>query len=541
MKVSIQETPSHLPRSEAFAGGRKVPSLKTKEDRVDVVFIYPKTGIDLGATIGPPHALLSVAAPLLKKGFKVKIVDQRTDAHWRETLSGMLAQRPICVALTSMTGTQIYFALEAAKLVREVSNGKIPIVWGGAHPSSLPEQTLKSEYVDVVCIGEGDITFLELVQVLANKEPLDQVKGIVFKDGVKMTMTPGRPLLDVETLLPVPWELVDVEKYIHRDFYLKETRRSLDIGQTSRGCPFQCGFCSSAALRHRQWRPMSVKRSLEMILEPVKRFHLDGIWIRDDEFYIDRERAYEICQGIIDSGVKIKWYTSGTRVNIFNMATDKDLDILKRSGADTLKFGAESGSNRILKLMKKGIRCEDTIEANLKAKRHGIIPVFALMIGFPTETFEDIDKTIDLFVRLKKDNPKAQFEIIGTFTAMPQTPLYEVALQHGLHPPQSLEGWIDWLSDEYDMEGKKIPWFNASERKKIGNITYMSLLANSSLNAIGGVSNNAMRLLLKLFISPLSRYEGYKLRRKLYGFSPELDFMRFLRRKVFYRRNQSIH
>ncbi|MCJ7618167.1 MAG: B12-binding domain-containing radical SAM protein, partial [Desulfobacterales bacterium] len=419
-------------------------------------------------------------------------------------------------------------------------NGKVPIVWGGAHPSSIPEQTLESEYVDAVCIGEGDITFPEMVETFAAKGPLNQVKGIAFKDGDKTIITPPRPLLDVEELLPVPWELLDVEKYIHRDFYVKGVARSLDIGQTSRGCPFQCGFCSSATLRQRKWRAMSVEKSLQVITEPIKRFNLDSIWIRDDEFYINRDRAYGICEGIIKSGSKIKWYTSGTRVDVFNGSSDEQIDILKKSGADTLKFGAESGSNRILELMKKGIRWEDTVKANLRAKKHGIIPAFALMIGFPTETFDDIHKTIDLSVRLKKDNPQAQFEVIGTYTALPKTPLFDLALEHGLKPPQTLEGWINWLSDEYDIEGRKIPWFSYADRKKIGNITYTSILANSSLNAIGGVSNSLTRFILKLVFAPISMFERFKLKRKWYSFAPELDFARFLRRNLFYRNYKRI-
>ena len=507
---------------------------------VDVVLIYPKTGVDFGATVSPPHAVLTVAAPLHKKGYKVKIIDQRTNPAWNRYLVECLQKNPICVGISSMTGTQIYFATEAAKIVRKLTNGKVPIVWGGAHPSSVPEQTLESEYVDAVCIGEGDITFVEMVEAYARNGSLNQVKGIAFKDNNQTTVTASRPLLDVEDLLPIPWDLIDVEKYIHRDFYIKNVNRSLDIGQTSRGCPFQCGFCSSAALREKKWRPMSVEKSLETIIGIVKRFNLDSIWIRDDEFYINRNRAYKICEGIIKADLKIKWYTSGTRVDIFNGSSDEQIDILKRSGADTLKFGAESGSDRILELMNKGIHRKDTIKANLRAKKHGIIPVFALMIGLPTETFDDINKTIDLYKQLKKDNPRAEFEIIGTYTALPKTPLYDLALQHGLKPPQTLQGWISWLFDEYDVEGTKIPWFNYPERKKIGNITYMSLLGNSSLNAIGGISNNFIRFILKLFFVPLSMFERFKLRRKWYSFAPELSIARYLRKKLFYRSYKSV-
>ncbi|MEK7574336.1 MAG: radical SAM protein [Patescibacteria group bacterium] len=504
-------------------------------DNVDVILIYPKTGIDIGATIGPPHSLLSIAAPVQQAGYNVKIIDQRTDADWKTHLADYLGRNPICVGISSMTGTQIYFGIEAAKIVRKLTNGKIPIVWGGPHPSTIPEQTLQSEYADVVCIGEGDETLKELVDVLAKEGSLSGIKGIAFKDGGKIITNPSRPLIDVETLLPVPWELIDVEKYIHKDFYIKKSTRSLDIGQTSRGCPFQCGFCSSATLRQRKWRAMSVEKSLKNIIEPVKRFNLNAVWIRDDEFYIDSERSHKICEGIVKSGLKIKWYTSGTRVDTFNRFTDEQIAMLKASGADTLKFGAESGSNRILALMQKGIRWEDTVKANLKAKKHGITPAFSLIIGFPTETFDEINKTIDLFIRLKKDNPKAQFEVLGSFTALPGTPLYDLALKMGLKPPQTLEGWSDWLCDEYDLKGDKIPWFSYSERKKIGNLAYMSILANGSLNAIRGIKNNFVRLVLKLFFSPISSFERFKLKKKWYGFAPELDIARYLRKKFFYR------
>lgn len=510
------------------------------DKEVDVVLVYPKTGVDFGSTVAPPHAVLSIAAPLHKKGYKVKIIDQRTNPSWQMELTDCLQKKPICVGISSMTGTQIFFALEAAKIVRRITGGKIPIVWGGAHPSSVPEQTVLNECVDIVCIGEGEETFLELVEAIAAKRSINDVSGIAYKDGGKSIVNPQRPLLDVEQLLPVPWELVDVEKYIHRDFYLKGTNRSLDIGQTSRGCPFQCGFCSSATLRKRRWRAMSVEKSLDRIVEPVKRFNLESIWIRDDEFYIDRKRAYNICDGMINAGLKVKWYTSGTRVDVFNRSSDDEIKILKRSGADTLKFGAESGSNRILKLMQKGIKKEDTIKANLRIKEFDIIPAFALMIGFPTETFDEMNETIDLFVRLKKDNPKAQFETIGTYTALPGTPLYKLALEHGLKPPDKLEGWIDWLSDEYDVEGKKIPWFSYGDRKKIGNLTYTSILANSAGNAIEGLENNIMRTALKALFVPISAFERFKLKNKWYSFAPELNVARFLRKKIFYRNFKNI-
>jgi len=501
----------------------------------DVILIYPKTGMDVGSTVVPPHSLLAIAAPLYKKGYRVKIIDQRRDPHWRENLTKALEKDPICAGISSMTGTQLYFAIEAARVIRGISGGKLPIIWGGPHPSILPEQTLQSEYVDIVCAGEGDLAFEELVDALSSKKPLDNIKGIGFKSGGRIKLTQPRELIDVETLLPVPWELINVEDYIQPDFYLKTSSRTLDIGQTSRGCPFKCGFCSSASIRQRKWRAMSVEKSLDIIVQAVKRFNLNGIWIRDDEFYIDRKRASAICEGIIRNDLNIRWYTSGTRVDVFNKASDEEIALLKKSGAYVLKFGAESGTNRILELMEKGIRWEDTLKANLKAKKHGIIPAFGLMIGFPTETFKEINQTIDLALKIKKDNPAAQLEAIATYTALPATPLFDLALKHGLKPPQNLEGWIDWDFLEYDLVGKKIPWFNYRDRKKIGNISYMYTIANAIPNLVDSISNKLLKYVLRIIAAPLVHFYRFRMKRKLYVFAPELAALRFIRNKILYR------
>ncbi len=500
----------------------------------NIVLIYPKTGMDFGSTVAPPHSLLAIAAPLHKDGYKVTIIDQRVERNWKDKVIEAIGPDTICAGISSMTGTQIHFAIEIAKVIREAAGGVVPIVWGGPHPSILPEQTLGSEYVDIVCVGEGDITFYNIVKAIEGAGPLDSINGIAFKDGGKVRVNPPAPLIDIEELLPVPWELIDVESYIHPDMYLKRSR-ILDIGQTSRGCPFNCGFCCSASLRMRKWRAMSVKKSLDVILEPIKRFNLDGIWIRDDEFYINRERADRICKELINEKLDIRWYTSGTRVDVFNRASDEQTAILKKSGAHVLKFGAESGNNRILDLMDKGIAVEETFLTNLRAKKHDIIPVFALMIGFPTETFEEINNTIALIFKLKKDNPRAQFEAIAIYTALPGTPMYGLALKYGLKPPQNLEGWVDWNFDEYDLSGKRIPWFNSDERQKLGNISYMSVLANAIPNALDSIDNIFVRHFLKILYAPISSYYSFRLKHRLYGYSPDLALIRYLRRNIFYK------
>ncbi|TAL17852.1 B12-binding domain-containing radical SAM protein [bacterium] len=504
-------------------------------EKPNVVLIYPKTGLELETTISPPHGILAVAAPVQKAGYKVKILDQRLYKLTDSLLENLISPELVCFGISAMTGTQIKMALGIARALRRLTGGKIPIVWGGTHPSVMPEQTLENENVDIVVVGEGDESFLELVNSLRNKTPLREIKGILFEEDGQVVNTGVRPLLDVEKLLPVPWDLVEVEKYVHKDndIYIKGARRVLDLGQTSRGCPFKCGFCSSASIRGRKWRPLSAERSLEIITEGVKRFNLDGFWLRDDEFYIDRERAYKICRGIIEAGLKTQFYTAGTRVDVFLKSTHEQLVALREAGAETLKFGAESGSQRILDLMNKGIKVEDTLRANKICMEYGFLPTYTLLIGYPTETFEDMNMTIDMAYRLKAENPQAHFETIASYTAFPGTPDFQIAMDNGLVPPQSLEEWADWTLDDYDFEGRKLPWLTREERIWVGNISYMSILADSMDKIVMSMGKGLGNKLLMAAARPFSGYFHLRLKNKLYKHVPELAIIRKLRKKMF--------
>lgn len=510
-------------------GGSKMKTLSMP----NVLLLYPKTGQDFGATIAPPHALLAVAAPVLKAGYSVTLLDQRTQEINKKVLNSFVSNDLICVGISTMTGTQIGNALIMAKMIRKLTDGRVPIVWGGCHPSVMPYQTAENENVDIVVKGEGDDTFLELIKALESKSDLMKIKGLLYKNGREIVFTGERTLLNVEELLPVPWELINVENYIHRDMYLKRNKRVLDVGQTSRGCPFNCAFCSTAEIRQRKWRAKSPEASLEMILGPVKRFNLDGFWVRDDEFFIKKQRWIAICEELIKENLGLSFYSSGARVDVFLKTTDDEIQIIKRAGGYAHKFGAESGSQRILNLMQKGITVEQTIEANLKCRKNGIAPAFSLVIGYPTETFEEMNQTIDLAFRLKKENPFAQCETMSTFTPLPGTPSWSLALKHGLKPPDKLEEWVNWIQDDYDLEGKKIPWYNYQERIQVGNITYMSVLTNALGNLVGSIGNIGLRMVATMCAKMISHLYSNKLKYKMYKYAPELMLFRYLRQELF--------
>ena len=147
-----------------------------------VLLVYPHIikGWQAQPRVEIPMGLLCIATAVVQEGYDVKIIDQRIEPRWRSMLERELREDPICVGISSMTGPQLRYALEISKIVKDYGN--VPVVWGGIHPTILPDQTLRNEFIDFIVQGEGEETFLELVQALEGKKPLGTVKGICYKD-----------------------------------------------------------------------------------------------------------------------------------------------------------------------------------------------------------------------------------------------------------------------------------------------------------------------------------------------------------------------
>jgi len=276
---------------------------------------------------------------------------------------------------------------------------------------------------------------------------------------------------------------------------------------------------------------MTPEKAIAMIKEAVEKFRLDGIWIRDDEFYVDQKRVVQICEGLIP--LNIKWYTSGTRIDLFNRTPEDQLLLYKRSGADTIKFGAESGSDRVLKFIGKRITVRDTMRANLKCRELDILPTYNLVAGFPTETLEETNQTVDMVVRIKRDNPKARFETIFLYTPFPGTPLWNVAKEHGLKPPTKLEDWAKWQFEEYDDEGARLPWYSAKERKYRGNLCYLASLTNVVPSIINNFNGSAIGTFFKVAYYLPYHYFNFRFKHKMYKHIPEMKLIRWAREKIF--------
>lgn len=432
----------------------------------DVVLFFPRFTSDNHETRLLPASLLMVAAPLAQAGYQVRIIDQRVDNQWADTLRRALDEKPLVVGFSALTGQQILHGLEASRIVKE--HGQTVTVWGGVHASLLPEQTLANPYVDLVAIGEGEQTFFELVEKLKRGNSYKEIAGLGYQETGRIVCNPERPFLDMDKLAPLPYHLVNVENYIAaRSFATGRTGRSIAL-YTSRGCPHRCGFCYNLKFNRRKWRGKSAQKVVAEMEELIDRYNITSFEIEDDEFFTDLKRAREISQLIIDKQWKVDIFTS-CRVNYAaDLMDDSLIRLLAQAGFKKLSFGVESGSERIQRLIDKDINNAQVIKTVRRMTAAGITSKFYFMCGFPGESLADLRTTCGLMREIKRCYRGALIPGWRLFVPYPGTTLYDQAVRYGFRPPASLAEWA-----RYDFETVRMPWLFSKQRKLIDTIPYM--------------------------------------------------------------------
>lgn len=309
--------------------------------------------------------------------------------------------------------------MQEAKRVASVVKSRNPetvVIIGGAGPNSLPpESILKSRVVDIIVRGEAEETLPKLLEALRSHSSLEKVPNIVyFENGVLVeTKTVASPA----DLDKIPFPARDIfPQAAYLAHWLENTGMTSLAIMSSRGCPFACIFCDKTVSGRwmRVRSPENVVNEMQILAEDY--WPLDDIFFYDDLFVCDRKRVLAICDEILKKGLNLSW-SAQARVNRVDL---KMLKQMKKAGCNELYFGAESGSNRILKYLKKGFTREQIIEAFHLCHKTGVKPGVYIIVGVPGETQEDINATKSLIREIRPYLLNFSY-----LTPFPNTPLYE--------------------------------------------------------------------------------------------------------------------
>lgn len=371
-------------------------------------FIYEGTRIKPGAIYSPHLGLATIAGSLVCRGHSVKI-DDLSKIDEKTFLSDLKTFNPQYVGI-SFTTPLAEESFRLANIVKE-ANKNIIVIAGGVHSTSMPQEVLESSKFDIVCLGEGDYSIIDIVE----EKSLEDIIGIAFKrNGNCHILQHKGPIKNLDNLPYPEWQLFNLQNY-------KTTKlltRANPAGwiETSRGCPYKCVYCNKNVFG-RNFRTKSVKRVVDE-MEYMLECGFKEIHIADDCFTVNIGRAKGICEEIIRRNLKFPWATvTGIRAD----RVDQELLILmKRSGCYRVYYGIESGSDYILKIIRKGETCEEVRKAVKMSKKAGLEVFGFFMLALPGETEKTMRQTIDFAKELNLDMAKVCITI-----PLPSTPYFE--------------------------------------------------------------------------------------------------------------------
>lgn len=434
-----------------------------------VLFFYPSfvgEGSETTLYTDIPLSVVSLANSLHGK-FEIEIMDERvTPVH---DLDSVLKD-VMAVGISSTTSNQIINGLHFAEKVRQY-NENIKIIWGGWHPSLMPEETLRHELVDVVIQGQGEVIMEKLLTCLKESGDLHTVPNIWFKskDGT-IIRTRRQEFLDLQ----MPHSMKNGYRYVKMTDYIHAgwgNHRILGY-ESSRGCPFQCRFCSISSLFQRKWYGIPASYIFEDICFLKSNFKIDAIHFFDNNFFVEKERAFMLAHLLKEGNVNIRW--DGTVViQQFLKLNRKEIELLKQSGCYRMIVGIESGDEEVLTHIHKEHRREDVLELVRRCKEFELLPSLSFMIGFPWNPQKDMEHTIALIEEIKNIYHETEI-LLFLFSPYLGTPLYEVAKAAHMIFPEDLAGWAKFTYDRPNT-----PWLTEGLIRKMNR--YLSFFGTKQM------------------------------------------------------------
>ncbi|MFQ5742196.1 MAG: B12-binding domain-containing radical SAM protein, partial [Acidobacteriota bacterium] len=390
-----------------------------------------------------PLALVAIGSGFDPQRYDLRIVDGRLE---RDPLAALQREvnGAVCLGISVLTGAPILDALRASRMTK-ATHPEVPVVWGGWHPSLFPTDTLAEPSVDITVAGQGEETFGELVQRLAEGEELAGLKGICFRSGEEVVTNPPRPLIDMNELPAHDYDLVPVERYFEA-----KGQRQLDY-ISSTGCYFRCAFCADPFVFKRGWVALTPERMGEEIERHWRRYQFTELAFQDETFFTYDKRVEAIAEEFLGRNLRFAW-TATMRADQGARLNEATFELCVRSGLRRLMIGVESGSQEMLDWMKKDITLEQVLECAEICVRHGVGAIFPFIVGFPDEREAGVRATLGLAKRLRSLSPSFETPIFY-FKPYPGSAITQDMVAKGYQLPDSLKSWAD-----FDFIGSSGPW-----------------------------------------------------------------------------------
>ena len=373
--------------------------------------------------IAPPLGLVSLAGAV-RDIAEVKIIDaEARGLTEEETIEEIDTFDPDVVGFTTIASTYVNPSLRIVRKMRE--RGINPIVVFGGHHATFTYPLILREGIDVVVIGEGERTFREIVERLKEGKDIRSVRGIAYRDGEKVNVSYREPIVNLDNL-PIPaYDLLDPN--IYKASIVGENARIASI-ETSRGCPYNCEFCSASAMWGHAWRFKSNERVVDE-LKFVKNLGYNWVFFVDDNFVVPYkyEERIELLNSIIEEGLNDMNYMIQIRADII-AKHPKLAEKLAEAGVKIAFMGIESGSEEVLKAMRKGLKKNDALKAIQLLSEQGIITYGGVIIGAPYESRKDRKATYK-FVQMLGDHGLDVVQI-SIYTPLPGSDSFYRALKN---------------------------------------------------------------------------------------------------------------
>jgi radical SAM superfamily enzyme YgiQ (UPF0313 family) len=364
---------------------------------------------DVEAATSPPLGLAYIAAVLEKAGHDVKIFDCQFLDQYDLFFNSLRKEKPDIVGVSVFTAS-VNSTFDLINRVKKILP-RTKIIVGGPHAGAAPEHCLKNRCIDIVVIGEGEVTILGI----CSGKPLGKIEGIVYRSGGKIKYNRLRKPIENLDSLPFPDRDLLPSIYRYRTEIEKLAREPYTSMFTSRGCPYRCIYCSKTVFG-RSFRARSAKNVVDEMEFLINKYKVKHIHIYDDTFNNDPKRVFDICNEIIKRGLDVTWDCE-SRVNTMSRELLKKM---AEAGCTSVGYGVESADQNILNTLQKDVDLKKVKDAVRWAREAGIRTRCYFIIGSPGETKDTVRKTIDF---AKEANP--DFALYSILTPFPGTQLFD--------------------------------------------------------------------------------------------------------------------